>query len=50
MTPTDDAKKISRLNAPNFNGQVVAWKGWKEKNTRSKVIEVNRLRTLRYLS
>ena len=29
----DDAKKISRLNAPNFNRLVVAWKAWKEKDT-----------------
>ena len=24
--PCDDAKKISRLNAPGFNGLVIVWK------------------------
>ena len=24
--PNDDGKKISRLNAPGFNGLVIAWK------------------------
>ena len=33
----DDAQKISRLNAPSFNGSEVAWKAWKERNTWSKV-------------
>jgi len=28
---TDDAEKINRLNAPGFNGLVVAWNAWKEK-------------------
>ena len=27
----DDAQKINKLNAPSFNGLVVAWKVWKEK-------------------
>jgi len=43
----DDVHKISRLNAPGFNGLVVAWKAWKERSTRSKVTGVNRPRTLR---
>ena len=46
----DDVKKISRLNAPNFNGLVVAWKVWKEKDTKSKVTGVNWPRTLQCLS
>ena len=32
MMPTDDAKKISRLNALGFNGLVIAWEAWKEKD------------------
>ena len=31
--PIDDVKKISRLNAPGFNGLILAWKAWKRKNT-----------------
>ena len=31
MAPTDDAQKISRLNASGFNDLVIAWKAWKEK-------------------
>ena len=37
----DDAQKIGKLNAPNFNGLEIAWKAWKERSTRSKVTEVN---------
>ena len=32
-TEFDDAQKISRLNASGFNGLVVVWKAWKERNT-----------------
>ena len=34
--PTNDAKKISRLNAPGFNGLLVVWKARKERNTNIK--------------
>ena len=30
----DDAQKIRRLNVPGFNGLVVPWKAWKERNTK----------------
>ena len=33
---SNDAKKISRLNTPGFNGLVVVWKAWKERNTKIK--------------
>ena len=33
--PTDNAQKISRLNAPGFNDLVIAWRPEK-KNKRSK--------------
>ena len=49
-TPTDDAKKINRLNASGFNELVIVEEAWKGKDTRSKVTGMNRPRTLRYLS
>ena len=33
MAPTDDAQKINRLNALDFNDLVIAWKAWKGKHT-----------------
>ena len=30
--PIDDAKKISKLNAPGFNELVIAWEAWKERH------------------
>ena len=32
MAPTDDAQKINRLNALDFNDLVIAWKAWKGKH------------------
>ena len=32
----DNEKKISRLNASDFNGLVVVWKAWKEWNVKIK--------------
>ena len=32
MAPINDAKKISRLNAPGFNELVIAWEARKEKD------------------
>ena len=46
----DSTQKINRLNASGFNGLVIAWKALKERNTRSKVTDMNWLRTLRCLS
>ena len=33
MAPTDDAQKISRLNAPGFNDLIITWNAWKEEQT-----------------
>ena len=30
----DDAQKISRLNAPGFNGLMTTWKAWKERKSK----------------
>ena len=46
----DDAQKTNRPNAPYFDGMVVVRKAWKEENNRSKMIEVNRPKTLQCLS
>ena len=48
--PTNDAQKTSRLNAPGFDDMVVVRKAWKEENNRSKVIGVDRSKTLWCLS